>query len=355
MSDREIERGKLPIPMLMAVGAVHHRLVSEELRTDCNIVAETATARDPHHFACLIGYGASVVYPYLAYATLAELARAGVIRGKNVQALMSSYRKGINKGLYKIISKMGISTLSSYRGAQLFEAVGLADEVVMACFTGTVSRIGGATFADLEAEQQRLARDAWIPRRDIRQGGVAQVRRRRGSTTPTTPTSSAPCTARCVRGDYDDYAVFANLVNARPVAMFRDLFKVKLAETPLDLVEVEAEAELFKRFDSAGMSLGALSPEAHESLAIAMNRLGGRSNSGEGGEDPARYGTERGLAHQAGGVRALRRHAALPGQRRRAADQRSPRGPSPARGASCPATRSTSRSPGFATPGPAWP
>src|SRR5690606_13747568 len=134
-------------------------------RCDCNIVVETATARDPHQFACLIGYGASCIYPYLAYATLYEMVRSGQIKNKPAEALAQSYRKSINKGLYKIISKMGISTISSYRGAQLFEIVGLHDEVVDLCFEGTVSRLQGSRFADLQAEQQQLAEMAWSARK----------------------------------------------------------------------------------------------------------------------------------------------------------------------------------------------
>ena len=165
LSDRNIARGKLPIHALLAVGALQHRLIQEGLRCDCNLIVETAVARDPHQFACLIGYGASCVYPYLAYASLYEMARNGEIKGKAPEELGTSYRKGINKGLYKIMSKMGISTIASYRGAQLFEIVGLHDEIVNLCFQGTVSRIQGARFAELEAEQTQLALLAWTPRK----------------------------------------------------------------------------------------------------------------------------------------------------------------------------------------------
>lgn len=291
LSDRAIERGKLPVHALLAVGAVNNYLVREGLRCDCNIVVETATARDPHQFACLIGYGASCIYPYLAYATLYEMVRAGQIKNKPVEALAQSYRKSINKGLYKIISKMGISTISSYRGAQLFEIVGLADEVVDFCFEDTVSRIQGARFADLQSEQQELAELAWSARKPIEQGGLYKFIYG-GEYHTYNPDVIATLQKAVKTGEYADYRLYAAHVNERPVATIRDLFRLKDV-APVPLEEVEPVEAILKRFDSAGMSLGALSPEAHEALAIAMNRLGGRSNSGEGGEDPARYGTEK--------------------------------------------------------------
>ena len=292
LSDRLIDRERLPIPALMAVGAVQHRLIQEELRCDCNLVVETATARDPHHFACLIGYGASCIYPYLAYASLYEMVRSGEIKGKDPADLALYYRKGINKGLYKIISKMGISTIASYRGAQLFETVGLSNAVADACFAGTVNRIAGATFADLEAEQVELAREAWIARKQPSHGGLYKYVEG-GEYHAYNPDIIRTLQTAVKEGDYGVYKAYAKLVNERPVAAIRDLFSLKTAAKPIGIDEVEPVETILKRFDSAGMSLGALSPEAHEALAIAMNRLGGRSNSGEGGEDPARYGTEK--------------------------------------------------------------
>ena len=292
LSDRQLTQGRLPIHALLATGAVHSRLIAEGVRCDCNIVVETATARDPHQFACLIGYGASVIYPYLAYATLYDMrARGEISVEKDEAALGQSYRKGINKGLYKIISKMGISTISSYRGSQLFEAVGLHSEVVELCFAGTVNRIQGARFQDLEAEQALLAKAAWNPRRSADQGGLMKFVYD-GEYHAYNPDVIRTLHDAVQSGEYSDYEKFAALVNHRPVTAFRDLFTLKDA-TPIPLEEVEPIDAILKRFDSAGMSLGALSPEAHEALAIAMNRLGGRSNSGEGGEDPVRYGTER--------------------------------------------------------------
>jgi glutamate synthase (NADPH/NADH) large chain len=292
LSDRRIEKGKLTIHALLATGAVHNRLIREGLRCDCNLVIETATARDPHHFACLIGYGASVIYPYLAYASLYEMKRSGEIQNKEEHELSHAYRYGINKGLYKIISKMGISTVASYRGAELFEIVGLADEVVELCFADTVSRIGGARFEDLQAEQQVLAERAWSARKAVAQGGLLKFVH--GEEYHAYNPDIIGTLHEAVRsGEWSDYEKFAALVNDRPPSMLRDLLQLKLAATPLPLEEVEPVEALYKRFDSAGMSLGALSPEAHEALATAMNRLGGRSNSGEGGEDPKRYKSEK--------------------------------------------------------------
>ena len=292
LSDRKIEQGKLPIHALLATGAVQNRLIREGLRADCNIVVETATARDPHHFACLIGYGASVVYPYLAYASLYDMVARGEIKDKAPEMLAQSYRKGINKGLYKIISKMGISTIASYRGAQLFEIVGLHDEIVDLCFTDTVSRLQGAGFGDVETEQQQLADIAWIPRKPVAHGGLLKYVHG-GEYHAYNPDIIGTLHDAVRSGDYNDYQKFAALVNERRPAMFRDLLKVKPGTTAISIDDVEPIEAILKRFDSAGMSLGALSPEAHEALAIAMNRLGGRSNSGEGGEDPARYRTEK--------------------------------------------------------------
>ncbi|AVX11809.1 glutamate synthase large subunit [Stutzerimonas stutzeri] len=291
LSDRRIAPGKLPVHASLAVGAVHHRLVETGLRCSCNILVETATARDPHHFAVLIGFGATAVYPFLAYEVLGDLIRTGEVLG-DLYEVFKHYRKGISKGLMKIISKMGISTIASYRGAQLFEAVGLSDEVVELSFRGVASRIKGARFEDLEAEQKALAVEAWSSRKPIQQGGLLKFVYG-GEYHAYNPDVVSALQLAVQSGDYSRFKEYTALVDQRPVAMLRDLLKVKLADQPLALEEVEPLDAILKRFDSAGISLGALSPEAHEAIAAAMNRIGARSNSGEGGEDPARYGTER--------------------------------------------------------------
>ncbi len=291
LSDRYIAPGKLPVHASLAVGAVHHRLTEQGLRCDSNILVETATARDPHHFAVLLGFGASAVYPYLAYEVLADLIRTGEVLG-DLDEVFKYYRKGISKGLLKILSKMGISTIASYRGAQLFEAVGLAEEVVGLSFKGVSSRIKGARFVDLESDQKLLAAEAWSARKPIQQGGLLKFVHG-GEYHAYNPDVVNTLQAAVQQGDYAKFKEYTTLVDQRPVSMIRDLLKVKVAEQPLALDEVEPLQAILKRFDSAGISLGALSPEAHEALAEAMNRLGARSNSGEGGEDPSRYGTVR--------------------------------------------------------------
>lgn len=289
LSDRFIAPGKLPVHASLAVGAVHHRLTEQGLRCDSNILVETATARDPHHFAVLLGFGASAVYPYLAYEVLADLIRTGEVLG-DLDEVFKYYRKGISKGLLKILSKMGISTITSYRGAQLFEAIGLSDEVVGLSFKGVPSRIKGARFVDLEGDQKLLAAEAWSARKPIQQGGLLKFVHG-GEYHAYNPDVVNTLQAAVQQGDYAKFKEYTALVDKRPVSMIRDLLKVKVAEQPLAIDQVEPLEAILKRFDSAGISLGALSPEAHEALAEAMNRLGARSNSGEGGEDPARYGT----------------------------------------------------------------
>jgi len=290
LSDRAIKPDQLPLPALLATGAIHHRLTRDGLRCQANLVVETATARDPHQFAVLLGYGATLIHPWLVYQVLADLIHTGEVTGRDDATVVENYRKGINKGLYKIISKMGISTVNSYRGAQLFEIVGLHDEVVNLCFKDSVSRIQGARFADLEAELIHLAEQAWKRRKPIETGGLLKYIHG-GEYHAYNPDVVQALQKAVGSGDYADYQIYAQLVNERPVATLRDLFRFKPGNEPIALDEVEPMESILPRFDSAGMSLGALSPEAHEALAVAMNRLGGRSNSGEGGEDPARYGT----------------------------------------------------------------
>lgn len=292
LSDRDIAQDQLPLHALLATGAVHQHLIRAGLRCDANLIVETATARDPHHFGVLLGYGATAIYPYLAYACLNDLITTNEIKNATHADLCRKYRKGIDKGLFKITSKMGISTVASYRGAQLFEIVGLLDEVVDKCFTATTSRVGGAGFDELQADQVQLSKFAWNLRQKREQGGLLKFIHG-GEYHGYNPDVIGTLQKAVQGGSYDDYKTYADLVNHRPAMVLRDLLDLKLADTPLELSEVEDTGTILKRFDSAGMSLGALSPEAHEALAIAMNRLGGRSNSGEGGEDPARFGNER--------------------------------------------------------------
>ena len=289
LSDSDILPDKLPIQMLMAVGAVHHHLIGLGLRCDANIIASTASARDSHQIATLIGCGASAVYPFLSYHILSDMVDAGEILC-DIDAAFKNYRQGMNKGLLKILSKMGISTVASYRGAQLYEIIGLSPEVVKMCFLGTPSRIKGANFDDLQQDQQRLSDLAWSDRKPINPGGLLKYVH--GQEYHAFNPDVVTTLHRAVQnGDYAAWHDYADLVNKRPVSTLRDLLRIKGGIKQVPLSDVEPIDKILKRFDSAGMSLGALSPEAHEGLAQAMNSLGGRSNSGEGGEDPARYGT----------------------------------------------------------------
>ncbi len=291
LSDRNIKQNKLPIPAAMAVGAVHGHLVANGLRCDANIIVETASARDPHHFAVLLGLGATAIYPFLAYETIENLSQRGDINIEPTHALIN-YRKGINKGLFKIMSKMGISTIASYRSSKLFEAVGVNNNVMQLCFNGVTSRIAGADFDDFHQDQINLNRVAWLKRKTIDHGGLLKYVHG-GEYHAYNPDIVTSLQKAVSTGNYDDYLRFSSLVNERPVTHIRDLLTLKSENQSIGIDEVEDAESLYTRFDTAAMSVGALSPEAHEALAIAMNRLGGQSNSGEGGEDPTRFGTER--------------------------------------------------------------
>ncbi|QTH71915.1 glutamate synthase large subunit [Pseudoalteromonas xiamenensis] len=291
LSDRDISSDKLPIPAAMAVGAVQQRLVNTNLRCESNIIIETGAARDSHHFAVLLGFGATAIYPYLAYESLVAMCDNKVI-SKSYRNVTMSYRNAINKGLYKIMSKMGISTVASYRCSMLFEAVGLADDVVDLCFKGVSNRIKGAGFEEFEGEQKLLRQLAYSPRKLLSHGGLLKYVHG-GEYHAYNPDVVQSLQVAVRSGNYSDYKKYAELVNNRPVTTIRDMFKLNTEQQAISIDEVEPAEALYKRFDSAAMSIGALSPEAHEALAIAMNRLGGYSNSGEGGEDQARFGTEK--------------------------------------------------------------
>lgn len=291
LSDYKIDIGEIPVQAVFAVGAVHNHLIARGLRCDANLIVSTGAARDSHQIATLIGCGATAVYPYLSYHLLHEMCESGELM-VDLDTAFKHYRRGINKGLMKILSKMGISTVASYRGAMLYEAVGLADEVIDLCFPGLTSRIQGSGFADFQKDQELLAQSTWKDRKPISPGGLFKYIH--GQEYHAFNPDVVQALHKVVRsGDYADWRTYAELVNGRPVATLRDLMKVKFGESPIAVEAVEPIEKIVARFDSAGMSLGALSPEAHEALAQALNSLGGRSNSGEGGEDPKRYGTNK--------------------------------------------------------------
>ncbi len=290
LSDRATADSKQVIPAAMAVGAVQHVLVDKSLRCDTNIIVETASARDPHHFAVLLGFGATAIYPYLAYESISALAKQNNV--SDTGQLLLNFRHGIDKGLRKIMSKMGISTVSSYRCCQQFEAIGLATNVVDLCFNGVISRIEGAGFTELEQDQVLLHKLAFRAHQPLSQGGLLKYVEG-GEYHCFNPDVVNTLQASLKEKDYPSYKKFTELVDNRPIATLRDLIAIKGELAPVELDSVESAESLYPRFDSAAMSIGALSPEAHEALAVAMNRLGGRSNSGEGGEDPARFNSER--------------------------------------------------------------
>jgi glutamate synthase (NADPH/NADH) large chain len=291
LTDRHFEKGDITIPAPMAVGAVQQALVNENLRCDSNIIIETASARDSHHMAVLLGLGATAIYPFLAYETVEQLVEKQKVDLPVREALLN-YRKGLNKGLLKILSKMGISTISGYRGASLFEAVGLNQDVRELSFCNMPARINGTGFDDIQQDLLQRFQKAWLKRKPLAQGGLLKYVH--GSEYHAyNPDVVVALQEAANTGDEGAYKVYAKHVNERPVTHIRDLLDLKLPETPaIDIKQVEPKERLYQRFDTAAMSIGALSSEAHEALAIAMNRIGGHSNSGEGGEDPKRFNTE---------------------------------------------------------------
>ena len=291
LTDRDVSRGYLPMHAGLATGAVHQRLIRDGLRCDCNIIVETGTARDAHHFAVLLGLGATAVYPYLAFQVINDLHVRGALRGDLLQH-RKHYRRGVRKGLLKILSKMGISCVSSYRGAQLFETVGLGNEITDLCCPGAAGNIDGIGFREIEADQRMLARAAWNFGQPVTQGGLLKFVWD-GEFHAYNPAVISSLQNAVQSGNQQDYAVFAALINQRQPATLRDLLKLRPGEDPTPIENVEPARHLYPRFDTAAMSIGALSPEAHEALAVAMNTLGGNSNSGEGGEDPARFNSNR--------------------------------------------------------------
>lgn len=288
LSDKNPTQEQLVIPAPLALGAVQEVLVSSQLRCDTNIIVESGGVRNSHQLAVLIGLGATAVYPYLAYETVEQYVANGDIQLSAKQAI-SNYRKGLNKGLLKIMSKMGIATVASYRCSNLFELIGIGNKVMQLCFPHIVSRVGGADFTDIESELIRLNKYAWLARKELEHGGYLKYVHG-GEYHAYNPDVVQLLQKAVQSGNSNDYQLYADAVNNRPASHFRDLFKLTSSKSiPLD--DVEPVSALYPKFDSAAMSIGALSPEAHEALAIAMNKLGGYSNSGEGGEDPKRFGT----------------------------------------------------------------
>jgi glutamate synthase (NADPH/NADH) large chain len=293
LSDRPVDSDHAAIPSLLAVSAVHHHLIRKGLRSRCGLVVETGEAREVHHFACLLGFGASAVNPYVAFETIEDMRLRKLLpKSLSEPEARAHYIKAVGKGLLKTMSKMGISTVSSYIGAQIFEAVGLSDEVIEEYFPGTVSRIGGIDVPTLERETLMRHRAGYVDvddDTDLDSGGLYQWRLR-GERHLHNPDTIHKLQHAARTNDYGLYREYARLIDdaaEAPITLRHLLEFTNL--TPISLEEVEPADEIVKRFATGAMSFGSISWEAHTTLAIAMNRIGAKSNTGEGGEDPARY------------------------------------------------------------------
>ena len=294
LSDRGHTRTMAPIPALLAVAGVHHHLIREGTRTKVGLVLESGEPREVHHFALLIGYGAGAINPYLAFETLDDMIRQGELNGIDHEKAVKNYVKSVGKGVMKVMSKMGISTAQSYCGAQIFEAIGLSKEVIDKYFTWTASRISGvgldAIAADVKARHDRAFPERPLNGHTLDVGGQYQWRKE-GEHHLFNPETVHKLQYAVRTGNYKVFKEYSEGVNnqAKKLCTLRGLFDLKFAEQPIPLEEVESVESIMKRFKTGAMSYGSISKEAHETLAIAMNRIGGKSNTGEGGEDPTRY------------------------------------------------------------------
>jgi glutamate synthase (NADPH/NADH) large chain len=293
ISDRHVDKDRVAIPALLALSAIHQHLVGKGLRTSTGLVVETGSAREVHHFALLGGYGAEAVHPYLALETILSLAKQDKAAASKA---IKNYTKAIGKGLKKVMSKMGVSTYMSYTGSQLFEAVGLAKSLVDRYFTGTASNIEGIGLFEVAEEAIRIHGDAFDPvdpvLKNMLDAGGEYAWRVRGEDHTWTPDAIARLQHATRENKYGTYKEYAALINdqSKRHNTFRGLFEFRFGDCkPVPLEEVEPAAEIVKRFSTGAMSLGSISTEAHSVLAIAMNRIGGKSNTGEGGEDRRRY------------------------------------------------------------------
>jgi glutamate synthase (NADPH/NADH) large chain len=295
LSDRGIDPDYAPIPSLLALAAVHNHLVREETRTQVALIIESGEPREVMHFALLIGYGASAVNPYLAIETLEDMVKRGLLTPAiTFEKALLNFKKSINKGLLKTFSKMGISTLQSYRGAQVFEAIGLNRDLVEKYFTGTVSRVEGVGLEVLAQEAILKHRHAFFPVTDsdteLAVGGNYQYRER-GEYHLFNPLTISKLQHAVAQQNPQTFKEYTDLIDHknRQLCTLRGLLEIKKSQHPIPIGEVEPAKEIVKRFATGAMSFGSISKEAHETLAIAMNRIGGKSNTGEGGEDEARF------------------------------------------------------------------
>ena len=294
LSDRTFDRNYAPIPALLASAGLHHHLIRAGTRTRVGLVLESGEPREVHHFCLLLGYGVQAINPYMAYETLYDMINQGVLTNITYEKAVYGYIKAVVKGVVKVMAKMGISTIQSYCGAQIFEAVGLNQEFVERYFTWTASRVGGIGLAEIaqEAQQQHARAFPEFPVNGHTLDVHGQYQYRKdGELHLFNPRTIHMLQKACRTNDYATFKDYARLIDeqAEHLATLRGLFELKYAREPVPLDEVESVEAIMKRFKTGAMSYGSISKEAHETLAIAMNRIGGKSNTGEGGEDPARY------------------------------------------------------------------
>ena len=297
ISDRRMNRNQVAIPALLATSAIHQHLIEKGLRTNAGLIVETGSAREVHHFALLAGYGAEAVHPYLAIETIADLSK-GLPGDLSAEKAIKNYIKAIGKGLMKVMSKMGISTYMSYCGAQIFEAVGLGETLIKKYFQGTASKVGGIGIFEVSEEALQMHAAAFSADpvlANALEAGGEYAYRTRGEEHMWTPDAVAKLQHSTKQNNYNSYKEYAQIINdqSKRHMTLRGLFEFKLDPSKaIAIEEVEPAKEIVKRFVTGAMSLGSISTEAHTTLAIAMNRIGGKSNTGEGGEDEARYRTE---------------------------------------------------------------
>jgi glutamate synthase (NADPH/NADH) large chain len=296
LDDRKLDKNTKVIPMLMVIGRLSQELLNAKLRHLTSMVAATGEVFDPHTAATMVAYGAAAIFPYLLYYTVDELHDGD----EDLQVVLKRFRRAMGAGLMKIMSKMGISTLSSYRNSRLFDVIGLSQEIVDDCFSGTKGLLPGLGYEDIDARlnanhQRAFTSDFEGQKNVLYKGGYYKYKKGEEFHDFSRPTISA--IQKCAEsGSKEDYAEVQKLVNHRDKKFIRDFYNLKSDREPISIDEVEPLSEIFKRFSTAAMSMGSISQEAHETLAVAMNTIGGKSNSGEGGESPARYGTEKNSA-----------------------------------------------------------
>ncbi|MDA7027867.1 glutamate synthase large subunit [Bacillus sp. CLL-7-23] len=305
LSDRKMDEQKTPIPALLAVSALHQYLVRTGKRTKVSIISQSGEAREVHHFAALIGYGADAIHPYLTYATFKHIIDEGILPFSYEEAV-TKYSKSVTEGVVKVMSKMGISTVQSYRGAQIFEAVGINQDVIDQYFTGTASQLGGIDLDTIAKEailrHQKAYADTYSTTLD---SGSDFQWRKDGEHHAFNPKTIHTLQWACRNGDYHLFKQYSQSADEERIGFLRNLFSFDETRKPVPLEEVESVESIVRRFKTGAMSFGSLSKEAHETLAIAMNRLGGKSNSGEGGEDPDRFTPDANGDHRRSAIKQI--------------------------------------------------